>query len=318
MYGMAEDWVEVPFEVQRPQHGLRLDAFLAGRLKRYSRAEVQRIIGEGRVFLRGRTAKASARLADGDAVLVRYPRHLEPPCPHAELPVLYEDAELLAVNKPGGVLSHPTDKIVENTATSILKRQFPALTLHLAHRLDRDTSGVLLLTKSPATARLMNESFFERKVQKEYLALVAGRPAWDRTTVDVPIGREGLEIKVRQAASDKGQAALTEFELVSRGTGRSLVSARPKTGRLHQIRVHLAHLGHPVVGDKLYTGDGALYMKMVDKKITREDIESLGAQRQMLHAHTLTLPWNGTMKMITAPLHDDFKDKLVEAGIAGV
>lgn len=313
---MARDWVEVPFDVQKPQHGLRVDAYLAGRLKRYSRADVQRMILEGRVLLRGRSAKASARVRDGDVVLIRYPRHLEPPCLHEKLPVLYEDADLLAVNKPGGVLSHPTDKIVENAATSILKRQFPALRLHLTHRLDRDTSGVLLFAKNPSAARLMNESFFDRKVQKEYLALVVGRPSWDKMTVNVPIGREGLDIKVRQTASQDGQPAVTQFEVVSRGMGRALIRARPKTGRLHQIRVHLAHLGHPIVGDKLYTGDGALYMKMVSRTITEEDMESLGAERQMLHAYKLICPWNGETRMITAPLQDDFKNKLKEARIA--
>lgn len=313
---MAEDWVEVPFEVQKPQNALRLDAFLAGRLKRYSRAEVQRLIGEGRVFLRGRTAKASARVADGDRILIRYPRHEEPPCPHTELPVLYEDADLLAVNKPGGVLSHPTDKIVENAATSILRRQFPNLTLHLAHRLDRDTSGVLLFAKNPAAARRLNESFFERKVQKEYLALVAGRPDWDHKTVDMPLGREGALIKVRQAASQDGQPAVTEFEVVLRGVRHALVRARPKTGRLHQIRVHLAGLGHPIVGDKLYTGDGGLYMKMVRKTLSPEDLGVLGAERQMLHAHRLAFPWESTVKAITAPLPDDFRRKLRECGLS--
>lgn len=317
---MAQDWVEVPFEVQKTQDGLRVDAYLAQRLKRYSRVEVQKFIADGRVFLRGRAAKASARLVDGDLVLIRYPRHVEPACPHEALPVLHEDADLLAVNKPGGVLSHPTDKIVENTATTILRRQFPKLTLHLAHRLDRDTSGVLLLAKNPEAARRLNESFFERMVQKEYLALVAGEVSWKTKTVDLPIGRDGGEILVKQAVSKDGQPATTQFKRLASGNGRSLVSARPKTGRLHQIRVHLAHLGHPVVGDKLYNGDGESYMKMVNKTIDEDDIIALGAERQMLHASRLTLPpdgvsANGVNVSITAPLHEDFLAKLTEAGI---
>lgn len=317
---MTRDWVEVPFQVQKPQDGLRVDAYLAQRLQRYSRVEVQKFISDGRVFLRGRAAKASARLIDGDTVLIRYPRHEEPPCPHAELAVLHENAELLAVNKPGGVLSHPTDKIVENTATSILKRQFPKLTLHLAHRLDRDTSGVLLFAKTPDAARRLNDSFFDRMVQKEYLALVAGSVPWEKRTVDLPIGREGGDILVRQATGADGQPAVTEFELIGRGKERSLVRARPKTGRLHQIRVHLAHLGHPVVGDKLYTGDGALYMKMVNKTLSENDIITLGANRQMLHAHRLTLPASaltpsGGSVTVIAPLHNDFLAKLAQAGL---
>jgi len=321
MSSEAGVWVEVPFAVQKDHDGLRLDSYLAARLHRYSRNQVQRLIAAGRVFRPGRTVKPAARVASGETVLIRYPRHEELPCPHLELPVVFEDEQLLVVNKPAPLLCHPTDRVQNNTATSILKRQFPGQRLHLAHRLDRETSGALLLAKDPKTARALAGHFVNRRVRKEYLALVSGRVAWRRMSVDAPLGREDLEIKVRQTvragSASAGAQALTEFSRLFSREKVSLLQARPRTGRLHQIRVHLAHLGHPVLGDKLYTGRGELYMKAVRKTLTDRDMEQLGAPRQMLHAHSLRLPHpvTGRELCVTAPLPEDFRSILSEARI---
>ncbi len=310
------NWVEVPFEVQKPQEGFRVDSYLASRLHRYSRSQVQQLIADGRVFLRGRPAKPSRRVASGESVLIRYPHHPELPCPCAELPILHEDDFLLVVDKPAPLLCHPTDRIRNNTVTSILKRQFEGRSLHLAHRLDRETSGALLLAKDPDTARALAAHFICRRVRKEYLALVFGPVSWRRMTVDAPIGRENREIKVRQCVG-RGAAAVTEFECLSSSAAVSLLRAMPRTGRLHQIRAHLAHLGHPVLGDKLYTGQGELYMKAVRKTLRAQDLETLGAPRQMLHAHRLTLPHPATSRELcaTAPIPEDFRRVLEAAGL---
>ena len=309
-------WVEVPFQVQKPHHGLRVDSYLAARLHRYSRSQVQRLISSGRVSLDRHGIKPSTRVRDGETVVIRYPRHREPPCPHAELPVLFDDKTLLAVDKPAGLICHPTDKIHNNTATSILKRQFPGQRLHLAHRLDRETSGVLILAKDPKTACALAGQFAGRQVRKEYLALAAGRVLWKRKTGSESLGREGLEIKVRQAVG-RGSPAQTQFQTLASCARFSLVKASPKTGRLHQIRVHLAHLGHPVLGDKLYTGQGEIYMKAVRKTLDPRDLEHLGAARQMLHAWRLRLthPTLGIPIDIKAPLPDDFRGLLESAGL---
>ena len=314
-------WVEVPFEVQKPQEGQRLDAFLARRLHRYSRAEVQRLIAEGRVFLRGRNAKPATRVADGDTVLIRYPHREEPPPNHAAFPVLYEDEHLLGINKPGDVLSHPTDRVVANSVTSILRGQFPGAKLHLVHRLDRETSGILILAKNPKVARALTDRFTDREVKKEYLAIVAGKMGFKRKTVDRPLGYEGAEIKVRQAVIEtdgaesengRGISAATDFERLASNGIASLVHAAPRTGRLHQIRVHLAWLGHPVLGDKLYTGSGEMYMKTVRRELAAEDLERLGAPRQMLHAWKIKLAHPATQVPleIVAPLPMDFERSL--------
>lgn len=312
-------WIEVPFEVQKPQAGLRLDAYLTARLHRYSRAQVQSLISAGRVFLRGRPAKASRKVTAGETVLICYPRRSEPPPEHETLPVIYEDQDFLAVNKPAGVLSHPTDKVVENAATTILKKQFPNLKLHLTHRLDRETSGLLLLAKNSASARALTGQFTARLVHKEYLVIASGRVAWRRKLADSPLGREGLLIKVRQAAG-AGQPAATEFHRLCLGRGCSLLRALPRTGRLHQIRVHLAQLGHPVLGDKLYTGTGELYLKAVRRELTAADVRSLGAARQMLHAWQLRLrhPGSGEPLRLAAPPPPDFADCLRENGLTGL
>jgi 23S rRNA pseudouridine1911/1915/1917 synthase len=302
--------VQVPFEVQKPQDGQRVDAYLASRLEKYSRAQIQKLIAEGKVLLRGRPAKASSRVAAGETVIVAYPRRVEPPCAHESLEILHEDGDLLAVNKPAGVLSHPSGNAVENSATSILKKQFPGRPLHILHRLDRETSGVLLFAKSPEVAARLFVQFKNRGVEKEYWTIARGRVGWRRVAVDQPLGDEGGFIKVRQKAG-AGLPALTEFERLDAADAASLLRARPKTGRLHQIRAHLAHLGHPVIGDKLYTGEGEVFMKCVEKTVTQADLDALGADRQMLHARAAKV--EGVE--ISAPLPRDFRDCLTRLGL---
>lgn len=306
MAAVTDAWVEVPFRVLKEHGGLRLDAFLAARLHGYSRARVQRLIDEGLVSLPARDAKASARLAEGQTVLIRYPRTAEPPLKHETLPLLHLDDSLAVVDKPGGVLSHPTDKVLNNTVTSILTRQL-GRKVFLAHRLDRETSGALVLALDPECARSLYEQFVGRSVRKEYLAVVHGDVSWQKKLLDAPLGPEGGEIRVRQAVG-AGASAVTAFERLATDGKLSLVSAKPRTGRLHQIRAHLAHLGHPVVGDKLYIGEGEAYLKAVRREILPDDLTALGADRQLLHAWRLEFdhPKDGRRLRLEAPVPADF------------
>jgi len=302
----SEEWVEVPFRALKEHAGLRLDAFLAARLHKYSRASVQKLIDDGRVTLGGRGVKASLRVAEGETVLIRYPRAAEPPVPHEVMPILYQDDSLVVIDKPGGTLSHPTDKILHNTVTTILARQL-GRKVHLAHRLDRETSGAQVLALDAGAARSLYEQFLGRTVRKEYLAVVFGEVSWKKKLLDAPLGPEGGEIRVRQAVG-AGQPAITEFTRLATDGKLSLVSGRPKTGRLHQIRAHLAHLGHPVVGDKLYVGAGEAYLKAVRKEIGRADLDALGADRQLLHAWKISFahPLTGKRLDVEAPVPPDF------------
>lgn len=304
--GACEEWVEVPFRALKEHAGLRLDAFLVARLHKYSRASVQKLIDDGRVTLGGRGVKAALRVAEGQTVLIRYPRAAEPPVPHEVMPILYRDESFVVIDKPGGTLSHPTDKILHNTVTTILSRQL-GRKVHLAHRLDRETSGVQVLALDADAARSLYEQFLGRTVRKEYLAVVFGEVSWKKRLLDAPLGPQGGEIRVRQAVG-AGQPAITEFERLATDGKISLVSGKPKTGRLHQIRAHLAHLGHPVVGDKLYVGSGEAYMKAVRRELGRADLDALGADRQLLHAWKISFehPVTGKRLSIEAPVPADF------------
>lgn len=285
---------------------MRLDAYLALRLHKYSRARVQKIIDEGRVTRSDRIVKAAARVAWDEVIVICYPKTAEPPVPHDVMPILYRDEAMIIINKPGGTLSHPTDKVLHNAVTTILTRQLGAK-VFLAHRLDRETSGALVLALDPDSARSLYEQFVDRTIEKEYLAVVVGAVPWTQLLVDAPLGPEGGEIRVRQAVG-AGQPAVTDLHKLKDDGDTSLISARPKTGRLHQIRAHLAHIGHPVVGDKLYIGRGQAYMKAVRREMNEDDLKALGADRQLLHAWKLTLnhPRTGSRMTFTAPVPDDF------------
>lgn len=306
------DSIEIRFPVRDVPgaEGGRLDRFLTARIKGSTRSGVQRMVDDGRVRVEGRSGgtRASTRVALEDTVVVLYPRREDPPPRVESLTVLYEDDRLLVVDKPAGVLSHPTDKIARNSVTEILKTQFPGGRFLLAHRLDRETSGVLALSKDSEAARLLQEQFERRDTAKEYYALVRGRPDWSETVAEFPLEKEAGGVKVRQIVSATGDPAVTEFSVLSYSDAGSLVLCRPKTGRLHQLRVHLSHLGHPILGDLLYGPDPSLYLKAVAGTITEADRAAAGAPRQMLHAARLSFSHPGTGQEVTvaAPVPADF------------
>jgi 23S rRNA pseudouridine1911/1915/1917 synthase len=297
--------------------GMRLDRFLVERFPLHSRARLRRAIDAGAATVDDAKSKASYRLRSGQAVtfvLPELPREGPRPEP-IPLDIIYEDAALAVVNKPPGMIVHPARGHWDGTLAGALQHHFDQLSSlggptrpGIVHRLDRDTSGLIVVARSDATHHRLSEQFQARTVQKLYLAIVLGIPELDRDVIDKPIGphpthREKKAIREQHTLS---RNAVTQYEVAERYDGFSLVRAWPKTGRTHQIRVHLAHLGYPVLCDRLYGGR---------RQITRGEIfrdpsdETIILDRQALHAHRLSFahPDSGEPLEFEAPLPADMQ-----------
>jgi 23S rRNA pseudouridine1911/1915/1917 synthase len=304
------------FDVTGSDAGQRLDAFLAARLQQYSRVHLRRAIDAGAAIIDHRPAKASHRLREGEQirfVVPQLPR--EGPQPE-EIPldVVYDDAHIAAVNKPPGMVVHPAKGHWKGTLASALAHHFSSLSTAggatrpgIVHRLDRDTSGVILVAKTDAAHMSLAEQFERRTVEKEYRAIVVGSPPRDRDLIDRPIGahpyqREKMAIRHDHPTVRQAQ---TFYEVVERFTGFSLVRILPKTGRTHQIRVHLASIGCPVLCDRLYGGRA----RITRGELTGDRDETIVLERQALHAHRLkiTHPVTNEPLEVTAPLAADLQ-----------
>lgn len=260
------------------------------------------------------------------------------PASPALLNVLYEDEDLLVVHKPADLVCHPTkgDEYSSLISRARLYLQAgkgaAAPNPHLIQRLDRETSGLVVLAKNPAAARELGQLWESRAVRKEYVAIVHGRVAADAGVIDAPLGRdEASRVAIQNCVRADGQPAETEYTVAKRFTrvapddpARSpspsqkvqlpgdahpawftLLRLCPKTGRKHQIRIHLAHLGHPIVGDKLYGGDPDLYLALVERRLTPEQRARLILPQHALHAGRLQFNWRGRdWKFTTSPEAD--------------
>jgi 23S rRNA pseudouridine1911/1915/1917 synthase len=292
----------VQLAVLDSEAGRRLDRFVAGSAAGLSRSSVQKLIAAGRVTVNGGDQRASYAVVPGDTVMVQMPdlpAEGEPIVPRA-LSVLYEDAAILVIDKPAGLVVHEATGHKGETLVSALVARRPDLAAAgldpqrpgIVHRLDRDTSGVIVVAMEPASLAALQRQFRLREVHKEYLALVHGSPAPSRAAIEAPISRDQAN-RARMALSSEGRYARSEFEVLERFRGFSLVAVNLMTGRTHQIRVHMAAIGYPVVGDKTYGPRR----------------EALGAARQMLHAQRLTLTHPLTQDLMTfeAPVPADMQ-----------
>jgi 23S rRNA pseudouridine1911/1915/1917 synthase len=232
------------------------------------------------------------------------------------VPIISENDDFLVVDKPANLLVHPTKPDGRVTLLCLLQRERPGQFFALVNRLDRETSGLTLIAKSSPAASALGKMMMGRAFAKEYLALVYGTFPHDHLRVDAPIARLGVSacnpIYLKRGIVPDGEQALTEFLCLRRGEKFSLVQARPETGRLHQIRVHLTHAGFPVVGDKLYGPDSALYLSFIEHGWTAEHEKKLLLPRHALHASRLSFSWNGQDLTFTAPLPDDMDRFLKE------
>ena len=233
-----------------------------------------------------------------------------------EFRVLYEDDGVLAVDKAAPLLTHPTGEKNEPTLWHGLHEllAYEVATggqVSLINRLDRETSGITLVAKNAEAARELGKAMQARLLHKEYYAVV---PLWSAACCAEPILRMGdvapTRIHVRQCCHPAGKECRTEFEVLSRCSGMALLRCRPHTGRMHQIRVHAAHMGHPLVGDKIYGGDESCYLEFIATGWTPELARRLILPRQALHACRLTFPWRGREITVESPLPDDMKQLL--------
>ena len=280
----------------------RLDVVVAARMS-VPRADVQRAIAAGRVLVDGRTRQKSFHLAGGEVVVVDLPEpaDLEPDA--AAVPVLYEDEHLAVVSKPAGLVVHPTSARRTGTlANRLIGMGMPLSRAGaqdrpgIVHRLDAGTSGVMVVAKDDQAHRALAEMFRRHTVDRRYLALVRGRVEHDRFLVDAPLERHRARIQVRAST---GKEAATEVEVVERFDAATLVEARPRTGRTHQIRVHLSAVGHPVFGDRAYGGAG-------------QDAARLGLSRPFLHSWRIAFdhPISGERIEVEDPLPPDLEHAL--------
>jgi len=285
-------------DVQEDEAGQRIDNFLLARLKGVPKSHIYRVLRSGEVRVNSGRVDASRKLAAGDRIRVPpirvAAREEDVPAPHFKLPILFEDEALLAIDKPAGIAVHGGSGIAHGVIESLRSMRPEARFLELVHRLDRDTSGVLLVAKKRRSLTALHEAMRSRDMDKRYLAGVKGRFRNEKQHVRAAlVKRAGAEGEKRVHVDDEGQEAETIFRRVARGAEYSLLEAELLTGRTHQIRVHLAHLGHPVLGDDKY-GDYEL-----NKRLRKE-----GLKRMFLHAAALAFahPLTGAALEVRSPL----------------
>lgn len=283
--------------------GSRLDAWLSRSDAQTSRAGWQRLVRQGAVTVDGKVLKPSHTLVGGETVeyTIPEPEPAEPEPEPIPLDILYEDADLVAVNKPPGLVVHPAPGHASGTLVNALLHHCQDLSgvggelrPGIVHRLDRDTSGVIVAAKHDAALQGLQRQFKNRTVRKVYLAIVTGCPDPSAGRIETLIGRSDHDRKRMSASPSRGRRAVTLYKTEEQLPDAALLRVRIETGRTHQIRVHLAHLGHPVIGDRQYGGRRAAQA---------ED----QAARQLLHAHVLALrhPASGEELEFIAPMPED-------------
>ena len=313
--------------VESRAHGWRLDHYLCRLFPNYSRGLFQSAINQESVLVNGLAVKPSRRLRVNDRVSVKLPEQADSNLPPEDIPldVLHEDESLIVLNKPPDMIVHPGKGNYRGTLAGALQFHFDQLSdlagslrPGIVHRLDRDTSGVLVVAKDNQVHHRLSAQFERRDVKKEYLALVWKHLEFESDFIETymrvhPKQREKMLVS---GPGGNARQASTFYEVVERFTPTpaskfTLVRLFPKTGRTHQLRVHMQHIGHPIVADKMYGGRALLKRSDLEREIPEEQDEIL-IRRQALHAHRLSFnhPETGTPLTFEAPLPEDFQETL--------
>ena len=288
------------------EEGGRLDKYLADACPDITRSHIQKLIQNGHVIVNDLIERPSCKLRSGDHIEILIP----PPDPSVLVPedipfdVIYEDRDIVIINKPAGLTVYPAPGHPGHTLANALFKKFPdlagfgnSLRPGIVHRLDKDTSGLMVVARNEKARLFLINEFKSRNVKKCYIVLVKGKLEPQRGAIDAPIGRDPVNRK-RMAIVSKGREARTDYRVIEYLDGYSLVEARIQTGRTHQIRVHFCAIGHPVFGDRVY------------------GVKSKLLNRQFLHAYCLELklPSNGKSRSFTLDLPEDLKNALRELG----
>jgi len=298
------------FEAGGDDSGQRLDVFLAGENPDLSRSHIQKLVAGGLVEVNGLQARAGYRVKGGDLVVLRVPPPVELVVAPEPIPldIYFEDADMVVVNKPRGMVVHPAEGNYSGTLVNALMHHCRDLSgingvirPGIVHRLDKDTSGLLMVAKNDAAHLDLARQLSERKVDRRYLALAHGVVKNDRGTVDAPIGRHPRDRQRMAVTPGGGKPAVTHYRVLERHRDLTYLELKLETGRTHQIRVHMAWLGHPVVGDPKY-GPAK---------------NRFGLEGQFLHAGALGFvhPRSGERMAFEAPLPPDLQRVMEEAGI---
>ncbi|OWY70291.1 hypothetical protein B7486_15970 [cyanobacterium TDX16] len=320
--------------IRRKLPGRRLDKYLMARFPRVSRTTLQKLIKQGDITLNGKPTKKSYEVEDGDVIEIAFP----PPPVYDVVPeeipldIVYEDDYLLAINKQAGIIVHPATRTQSGTIANGLAFYCQALAKTddpfrpgIVHRLDKNTTGIMIVAKTDEAHWRLSLQFEERKTEKVYLAFVHGAPEFDEDIIDVPIGQHptvhdryvatGFAERLGAKFAKKlAKNAVTRYRVLNRIRGYSVVELYPKTGRTHQLRIHMSHIGHPIVGDPFYGGRHVSRHQVSGRP---EDGAEPYFRRQLLHASRLTVthPIHQTPLTLHAPLAADMREFLRLLGL---
>jgi len=299
------------FKIDPELSGERIDKFLSKNLEDVSRSRIQKLIIEGKVLVDGARVSKHHRLVCGQEISIEDLSSMNTSpnitAEEIDLKIVYEDKSILVISKESGMLTHPAPGNEKHTLVNALMYHCKNLSklsgeerAGIVHRLDKDTSGLLIAAKDENVHHRLSEMFAERKVKKTYIALVEGRFKEDRGEIKLPIGRSRIDRKKMSVAIDTGRDAVTAFEVAEEFPQATLLNIYPRTGRTHQIRVHLNYIGHPIIADQVYGNRFSL-------KIAK----NIGLQRQFLHAAKLEFTHPVTEKLMEFedPIPQDLKTK---------
>ena len=288
--------------VDETEKNTRIDSYITSKVTELSRTTIQRLLDEGAILVNGKKCKASYKVEVGDKIQIEKPqvKEIKLEAQDIPVPVIYEDNDIIVVNKPKGMVVHPAngnpDGTLVNAILAMCKDSLSGIGGEIrpgiVHRLDKDTSGLLIIAKNDNAHIKMSKEIQDRKVIKKYIALVKGNVPEDEATIDLPIGRSKVDRK-KMAVDTNGKNAVTHFKVLKRYKNYTLLELKIDTGRTHQIRVHMSYIGHPVVGDMIYSNGK----------------NEFGVEGQMLHARYLEFdhPITNKRLKLEAPIPEYFE-----------